>query len=95
MKNDHKVRFPFPPGFTSPEGIQPGDTFDVVCTIKPEADGMGCLVKLGDTPMPGYDEDDHNRDKPKPDYGEYARGIAGQMGQGQEQGAPPPQQGGY
>jgi hypothetical protein len=90
MHDEPKVRFRPPPGFQPPEGLQKGDTFDIVCTLKPEADGYLCLKKLGDAEMPGY-EDDH-KESQKPDYGEYARGMQGQGGQ--MQGGQPPQQGG-
>ena len=92
MHDGPKVTFRLPPEFTPPEGIQPGDTFDVVCTLKPEGPrGEVCIVMVGDTPMPGYKEGKEKYDEGKPDYGEYARGMP-KPGMDQQ---PPGQQGAY
>lgn len=74
----NKVRFEVPTSFTIPEGTADDGTFDVVCSMKREGGRNVCLVKIGDTEMPGY-----GKDKGRPGYGEYADKMRGEM-------APPP-----
>ncbi len=68
-----KVRFRPPPNFVPPEGLQNGDTFDVVDTYQVEEGGTVCLVKMGEADMPGYGK--NHKESPKPDYGDYARSM--------------------
>ncbi len=49
-----RIEFPVPKGLTLPEGMSAGDTLDKLSTYRIKHNGMMCLVKIGDTPMPGY-----------------------------------------
>ena len=50
-----------------PEGTEPGEDFDLVCTLRTRKDGKICLVRLGDVEMPGYrDKEDRGE---RPQYG--------------------------
>lgn len=49
-----RIEFPAPQGLTLPEGLKAGDTFDKLSTFRLKPNGSMCLVKIGDTPMPGY-----------------------------------------
>lgn len=63
-----RVEFDPPKGFVPPEGSEGGKPFDVVCTFEVK-DGKLCLKVLGETDMPGYDDNDGDeQDKPAPDY---------------------------
>jgi|SRR6516164_3010021 hypothetical protein len=82
-----KVDFPVPEGFTIPESARENDgEFDVVCTMRLEGDKL-CITKLGDTPMPGYDDHDESKEQAKPTYDNMAASMAAD--------APPPQTAGY
>lgn len=51
-----KVEFMPPKEFTLPEGSNaPGDEFSMLCDFRVTPTGL-CMVKLGDTMMPGYDD---------------------------------------
>jgi hypothetical protein len=64
-----KVEFQ-PPKGAVPEGHEAGEDFDMVCTFRVKDNGSCCLVVMGETKMPGYD------DKAKPaDYREYSKGM--------------------
>lgn len=54
-----------PPEGVVPEGAQAGEEFDAVCSFRVKDSGQICLVKLGDTQMPGYDSAGYDH---KPDY---------------------------
>jgi len=70
MKTE-RVEFKPPKEFVSPESTD--GEFDVVCSFRTKPDGSICLTQLGDTPMPGYDEDKPDQAKEnKPSYGGYA-----------------------
>ena len=75
----HKVEFTLPKGFQAPEGIGEGETFSMVCDFQLKEGGQACLVKMGDAPMPGYDDEEKGETKHKPDYKDYAS----RMGDGQ------------
>lgn len=45
-----------PPDGAVPEGTTAGEEFDSVCTFRVKDNGQICLVKLGDTEMPGYED---------------------------------------
>jgi hypothetical protein len=45
-----------PPKGVVPEGSAPDDTFDLVCSFRVKKNGDICLVQLGDTQMPGYND---------------------------------------
>jgi len=50
--------------FDPPEGLSipaDGEDFDVVCTLRKKGNRL-CLVRVGDSPMPGYGPND----KPAP-----------------------------
>jgi len=67
---DGKVSFTPPKGFVMPEGAEPGQEIDLVCSFRLE-NGRLCLTKLGDTPMPGCGDDRGDR----PDYQSMASGM--------------------
>ncbi len=62
-----KVEFTPPKEFTLPEGVEPGADFDLVCSFRVKKGGKICLVQLGETDMPGYEDDDESG---PPKYGE-------------------------
>lgn len=70
------VEFQIPDGFTLPEGTQPGEDFDAVCSFRVKPNGTVCLTMLGDVKMPGYDSKESSG---KPRYDEYSRGMMEQM----------------
>lgn len=69
-----QVEFMPPQGFTVPEGVSPGDSFDLVCSFKMKDSGMICMTELGDTKMPGYDDKQEER----PSYGKYSEEMMAQ-----------------
>ncbi len=70
-----RVEFKPPQGFKPPEG-EPEKEWEAVCTFKTKPDGMVCMTKLGETPLPGYDGKDHDEAKEEaPNY----KGMAGQL----------------
>lgn len=81
MSESRKVEFMPPKDVAMPEGLQPGDDFDMVCTFKITDSGV-CLTKMGDAQMAGYDSRENEH---KPDYSEYAESLrqpdAGDSGQ--------------
>ena len=62
------VEFAIPEGWMLPEGAEPGEDFDVVCSLRVKANGTLCLTKLGDVEMPGY-KDKEDADE-RPQYGQ-------------------------
>jgi hypothetical protein len=79
-KDSKKVEFTPPEGFTPPE--HKGDEFDLVCTFRVKEGGTICLIKLGETNMPGYEHDEggeHEDSEHKPSYGEYTKGMTSMM----------------
>ena len=68
-----EVEFTPPEGFKPPEGTD--KEWDMVCSFRSNPDGTICMTKLGDTPMPGYDDDHDEANEHKPDYGEYSQSI--------------------
>lgn len=50
-----RVEFKAPDGVV-PEGTMAGEEFDAVSTYRVKDNGTICLVMLGDTKMPGYDD---------------------------------------
>lgn len=63
------VEFQIPEGFTIPEGTEPGEEFDVVCSLRAKNNGTLCLTRLGDTEMPGY-KDSKGDTAERPKYGQ-------------------------
>lgn len=63
------VEFRAPEG-SVPEGTKSGEEFDLVCTFRVKHTGDVCLVRMGDTEMPGYDAKE--RPQGKQGYGEMA-----------------------
>lgn len=51
-----RVEFTPPKGFGLPEGKQAGDTFESMATFQIKKDGRMCLVAIGDSKMPGYED---------------------------------------
>jgi hypothetical protein len=85
MQDTHsgKVEFRPPANFRSPENVEAGKDWDMVCSFRTQSDGSLCMTKLGDTPMPGYDKDDHDSDRDadhKPGYQKLSSGIMNEMG---------------
>lgn len=63
-----RVEFSAPEG-SVPEGTASGEEFDAVCTFRVSNNGTICLVKLGDTEMPGY----NGKEDSKPSYDSYSK----------------------
>lgn len=82
-----KVEFPAPKGFVLPEGAEPGQDFDLVCTLRTKENGNICLVQLGDVKMPGYDN--REGETKKQDYSDYVASMRSQMSAGAEGGETP------
>lgn len=61
-----------PPDGAVPEGTGANEEFDLVCTFRVKDMGTVCLVKMGDTEMPGYND---TGSKSKPDYGDMTGGM--------------------
>lgn len=59
------VEFAIPAGFTAPEGTEPGEDFDVVCSLRMKGNGTLCLTKLGDVEMPGYQGREDKDERPR------------------------------
>lgn len=78
-KNGKRVEFPPPKDFHLPENALKNGEFEMVCEFHVKPDGTICLKKLGDTPMPGYDENGEAESEHRPDYGELTRGIQEDM----------------
>ncbi len=73
MQSDtQKVEFVPPPSFSPPEGSNDGE-FDIVCTFRTKGNKI-CLVELGDTKMPGYDDSEDDSSS-KPNYAGYAQDM--------------------
>lgn len=72
--------FPAPPSFTSPEGHEGGEPFDIVCTVQAKPDGKTlCLLKVGDKDT-GYKKEGEEKGENmvKPDYSGMAKGMMAQ-----------------
>lgn len=76
-----RVEFHIPEGFTLPEGAEPGEDFDLVCSLRVKPNGTLCLTKLGDVEMPGYKDKD---DKQRPEYGQARQMMTGESMMGGE-----------
>lgn len=76
-----KVVFDAPEGFTPPE--HDGDTFKIVCELRPEEGNKLCLVSLGDHEMPGYEHDEGEETvreaQKKPTYRDMGTSIVNAM----------------
>lgn len=70
MSDSERVEFQAPKGVV-PDDIKPGDTFDLVSTYRLKPSGEICLIQIGETKMPGYDEDDYEN-KPAANRQSYA-----------------------
>ena len=80
-----RVEFKPPRGWNPPEQTDPGKDFDLVCSFRVKPSGQLCLVKLGDHDMPGYGDKSEEAHENKPDYSEYAKGMAESMDQATNQ----------
>jgi hypothetical protein len=83
-----KVEFTPPASEPVPEREDPSKPFDMVCSFMPSKNGQVCMVKYGNTDMPGYDDGDEETAKPevKPDYSQMAQGMMSQQPAGAGQG---------
>lgn len=78
-----RVEFQAPKGVV-PDDVKPGDTFDLVSTYRLKPGGEICLVQIGETKMPGYDEEDYDA-KPaasRQDYGNMVDSMQSAMSSG-------------
>ena len=68
-----RIEFRPPAEFKSPENVEPGKDWDMVCSFRTKPDGTICMTKLGDVDLPGYGTKEDHDDEPKhkPGYGEY------------------------
>jgi hypothetical protein len=70
-----RIEFQAPPNVI-PEGVSTGEDFDMVGTFRVKDNGNTlCLVQLGDTKMPGYDDSE----KGQADYSGEVQAMQGQM----------------
>jgi hypothetical protein len=76
------VEFAIPEGFTLPEGAEPGEDFDLVCSLRVKAGGTLCLTKLGDVEMPGYKNKEPKTERPE--YGQARQMMTGESMMGGE-----------
>lgn len=76
------VEFAIPEGFTLPEGAEPGEDFDLVCSLRVKAGGTLCLTKLGDVEMPGYNDKEPKTERPE--YGQARQMMTGESMMGGE-----------
>lgn len=84
MMKSRKVEFMPPQPFSPPEGsASVGDEFTMVCDFKITPNGV-CLIKMGDTDMPGYGDKDSGGSGNKQSYADYAASMQ-QMGNQQPQ----------
>jgi len=73
-----QVEFQIPEGFFVPEGTEPGEEFDAVCSFRVKGTGTLCLTRLGDTEMPGCKEAKEDA-KERPQYGAAKQMMTGDM----------------
>ena len=93
-ESEGRVEITPPKGFTPPE-VKDG-RFDIVDTWQVKPDGKICLVRLGDTEMPGYDGKESDKSaEHKPDYSELTGPMMAAMGGGGEGGGGNPGMGTY
>lgn len=81
MKSN-RVEFQPPKDAALPDGVQPNEDFDVVCSFRIGANSQICMTKFGDADMPGYDKSDTKEYKKddKPGYNDMASGMMTTMG---------------
>lgn len=85
-----------PPAGVVPEGIGPGETFDVVTTYRVDKRGEICPVVIGEARMEGYDENSEEKAEEKPKSKQFKDEAADMVTTGKEMGIAEPQQpGGY
>lgn len=85
----NKVEFKLPAGFSIPEGKGAGDDFESMATFDIKENGDVCLAKIGDVPMPGYDDADEKSESdnssdaqpPQPGASQFANSMTSQMQQ--------------
>lgn len=96
MADDERVEFKAPENVV-PQDIKAGDTFDLVSTYRLKPDGQICLIQIGDTKMPGYDEDDYNEKEQdsRQSYGNVMDSMHSAMGSADGAGADAGAGGGY
>jgi len=75
-----RVEFKAPKGVV-PEDVKPGDTFDLVSTYRLKPNGEICLTQIGDTKMPGYEEDEyeHKEAEHREGYGDVMQSMHSAM----------------
>lgn len=56
-----------------PEGVSPGDEFELVCTFRLKESGTVCLTQFGETEM----QDD--KAEARPDYSDHVAEMRGAM----------------
>jgi len=71
------VEFQIPEGFTIPEGTEPGEDFDSVCTFRVRGNGTLLLAKLGECDMPGCKQNGEDRAE-RPRYGQAKQMMTGE-----------------
>lgn len=71
-----KVEFQIPEGFMLPEGAEPGEDFDLVCSLRVKSGGTLCLTKIGDVEMPGYSDETDRAERPQ--YGQAQQMMTGE-----------------
>lgn len=85
-----KVEFKLPAGFQIPEGKKAGDDFESMAMFEIKENGEVCLAKIGDVPMPGYDdaeeksepdETPQDAEAPQPNSSQFASSMTSQMQQ--------------
>ena len=70
------VEFAIPEGWVVPEGAEPNEDFDLVCSLRLKPNGTLCLTKLGDVEMPGYRDKESRSERPQ--YGQARQMMTGE-----------------
>lgn len=86
-----------PPKGVVPEDVEKGDTFDLVSTYRLKDNGEICLIQIGDTKMPGYEEGEYeSKEKTnRKSYGDVVDSMHAALGAEAEGGGNPGMAGGY
>lgn len=73
-----RVEFAPPKGFAVPEGTTEGQRFESMATFQVKKNGDLCLVAIGDSKMPGYE--DKKESTYRNEGAEVANAYRAQMG---------------
>lgn len=66
-------QFKLPEGFQVPEGVKPGQPFEVLATVVMDQQGQAELVEVEGQSIPGYED---KKEKPNPEQNDYVDLVA-------------------